>query len=164
LVDDIPNENRSKEQSGSDKSEIENTRKENGESQKKRTSSRLWTPYGDPLKERIKGSGRTEESRQESTEAKQEEELRKGLEEALEKITVADVIIDVMVSLASLAYQRMGIPKDVNEKYKDLEQARLAIDCLDSLAKTVKGRVAEDAIKSIESTIDNLKLNYAKLT
>jgi len=91
-----------------------------------------------------------------------DEELRRHIEEAMEKITVADVVLDLMVSLSSLAYQRMGIPHEVNEKFRDLEQARMAIDCLDALVKTLEGRVPPEALDPLSSTVTNLKMNYAK--
>ena len=91
-----------------------------------------------------------------------EEELRRRMDEAMEKITIADVVIDMMVSLSSLAYQRMGIPHEVNEKYRDMEQARMAIDCLDALAAALEGRIPEEVVKPLTGTLDNLKLNFAK--
>ena len=91
-----------------------------------------------------------------------EEELRQRIEEVMEKITVADIILDMMISLSSLAYQRMGIPHEVNEKFKDMEQARLAIDSIDGLAKAMEGRGVDDQLEPLKNTIANLKLNFAK--
>lgn len=146
----------------------ENPQKKNtDESQKKeksekaRTSQRLWTPYSDPRDSIGSKATREQEKRSDETE-ESDEEIRKQIEETLKNLTVRDIVLDFMVSLASLAYQRMGIPEDVNEKYRDLEQAKLAIDCLDSLAKSLKERAPEELLKSLENTIDNLKLNYAK--
>lgn len=120
-------------------------------------NSRLWTPGGEADRrqaERPQGeSGGGEMS---------EEELRRRIDEAMEKITVTDVVLDMMVSLSSLAYQRMGIPKEVNEKYRDMEQARLAIDCLDALLGAAEGRLPAEMKKSLTGTVDNLKLNFAR--
>ncbi len=120
-------------------------------------SGKLWTPGG----ERAEESAPRQE-RVEGEEELSEEELRRRIEEAMEKITVADVVLDMMISLSSLAYQRMGIPKDVNEKYRDMDQARLAIDCLDALAGAMQDRVPPEHIDPLKSTITNLKLNFAK--
>lgn len=133
---------------------------EEGRGDGKSTSDRLWTPYGEPEPragepEPAGGAGPGEEEIG-------EEELRRRIEEALEKITVADVILDMMISLSSLAFQRIGIPAEVNARFKDLEQARLAIDCLDALCGTLEGRVPADALKPLVSTLDNLKFNFAK--
>lgn len=119
-------------------------------------SSRLWTPGGES--EASAGAGAVEPEGEEIS----EDELRRRIEEAMEKITVADVVIDTMISLSSLAYQRMGIPHEVNEKYRDMDQSRLAIDCLDALIKVLEGRVPGEVLDPLTGTLDNLKLNYAK--
>lgn len=118
-------------------------------------SGKLWTPGGEPTPEAPPDRPSTEEELS-------EEELRQRIEEVMEKITVADIILDMMISLSSLAYQRMGIPPDVNAKFKDMEQARLAIDCLDAMANSLEGRVASEQLEALKSTISNLKLNFAK--
>lgn len=131
--------------------------------QGKRTSSRLWTPYSEP--EGTRSEAPAEETRPGETRPEEdisEDELRQRLEEALEHITVAEVVIDFMVSMSSLAYRKMGIPHEVNEKHKDMEQARLAIDCVDALLKAAADRMPEEARKPLTGTLDNLKLNFAK--
>jgi len=123
----------------------------------RRTSSRLWTPYGGQEAESEEPTGKDAEEGELS-----EEELRERIEKALEKITVTDVVLDMMVSLSSLAYQKMGIPHDVNEKFRDMEQAKLAIDCLDAMVNALSDRLSEDELKPLSGTLDNLKMNYAK--
>ena len=120
-------------------------------------SSKLWTPGGDDAPPEP-----TPEEAPSGEEELTEEELRQRIEEVMEKITVADIILDMMISLTSLAYQRMGIHHEVNEKFKDMEQARLAIDSLDALAKALEGRGVDDQLEPLTSTISNLKLNFAK--
>ncbi|MHB8896850.1 MAG: DUF1844 domain-containing protein [Candidatus Geothermincolia bacterium] len=122
----------------------------------KAKSSKLWTPGGEPVREEPPepAGGEGEELT--------EEELRQRIEEVMEKITVADIVLDMMISLTSLAFQRMGIPSEVNEKFKDMEQARLAIDCLDALAKVLDGQVSAEQIEPLKGAIANLKLNFAK--
>jgi hypothetical protein len=122
--------------------------------------SKLWTPGGDEQPEESAGDEPVAGVEEELS----EEELRKRIEEVMEKVTVADIVLDMMISLSSLAYQRMGIPHEVNEKFKDMEQARLAIDSLDALEKVLEGRVPEEHIAPLKSTISNLKLNFAKET
>ena len=128
-----------------------------GEGEGRRTSSRLWTPYGGQEAESEEPTGKGTEEGELS-----EEELRERIEKALEKITVTDVVLDMMVSLSSLAYQKMGIPHDVNEKFRDMEQAKLAIDCLDAMVNALSDRLSEDELKPLSGTLDNLKMNYAK--
>lgn len=123
----------------------------------RRPSSKLWTPYG---KQEVKDEEPSDKDAEEGELS--DEELRERIEKALEKITVKDVIIDMMISLSSLAYQKMGIPHEVNKKFRDMEQAKLAIDCLDALAKVLSDRLSEDELKPLLGTLDNLKMNFAK--
>lgn len=122
----------------------------------RRRGSKLWTPSGE---HDVRPEGEEGEPAEEEV---SDEELRRRVEEALEKITVADVIIDMMISLSSLAYQRMGIPHETNQKYRDMEQARLAIDCLDALLSALRDRLPEETLQPLTGTLDNLKLNYAR--
>lgn len=143
---------------------------DNGEKNKgseRRASSRLWTPYSDPLEEKIKGrKGQTGESPQreerETGQEMSEEELRQRIEEAMEKITVADLVMDMLATLSSIGYQKMGIPKEANEKYRDMNQAKLAIECIDALVEVLKETMSEEEILPMERMLDNLKLNFAK--
>jgi Domain of unknown function (DUF1844) len=139
---------------------------EDGPEEEHKTSSRLWTPYGDPSEapgdERTGGGAGDAGGAVTADEEISDEELRRRIEEAMEKITVTDVVVDMIVSLSSLAYQRMGIPHEVNEKYRDLEQARLAIDTIDALMKTLEGKLPVDILEPLTGTLANLKLNFAK--
>lgn len=92
-----------------------------------------------------------------------EEELRKTIEEQLEKITVKDVVIQMMLSLSSMGYQRLGFPESVNLKYRDLDQARLAIDALQGLLKAAEGKVPESELAPYRSTLANLQMNFVRL-
>ena len=147
-----------------------NDKHEEEKGKAERTSSRLWTPYGDPGSQKQEaadapseeGGGASSAGRESLTDDVSDEELRKRIEEAMEKITVADVVLDMTVSLSSLAYQRMGIPGEVNEKYRDMEQARLAIDSIDALLKVLGQSLPEDALKPLTGTLDNLKMNFAR--
>jgi hypothetical protein len=77
-------------------------------------------------------------------------------------IPAADLVLDMVVSLSSLTYRKMGIPPEVNEKFRDADQARLAIDVIEALLKSLQGRAPEDRLAPFASTLDNLKLNFAR--
>ena len=136
----------------------------------KQTSSRLWTPNHDPNAQRRETAGKPAAEAggvsgaggESPTDDVSDEELRKRIEEAMEKITVSDVVLDMIVSLSSLAYQRMGIPKEINEKYRDMEQAQLAIDSIDALLEVLGRSLPEDSLKPLSGTLDNLKMNFAR--
>jgi len=68
------------------------------------------------LKEKII-EGDTKEKKEEETKENQEE-LIKELQEEINKLATKDIIIQMMMSLSSLAYKKMGLPVEVNDKYK----------------------------------------------
>ena len=92
-----------------------------------------------------------------------EEELRKLIEESLENITVTDIVLSMMNQLASVAYLKMGIPENVNLKYQDFDQAKLAIDSLDAMITAAEGKVEEKGIEPFKGTLANLKMNFVQL-
>lgn len=102
--------------------------------------------------------GRAEEPERELS----EDELRQLIEESLEKVTVADIILSMANQLASVGYLKMGIPESVNLKYRDLGQAKLAIDSLEGLIKAAEGKVPEDQIRPFRGTLANLQMNYVQ--
>jgi len=119
------------------------------------TRSKLWTPDGEPD---LRGPG-PEECEPDEADS---EEMRQQIEEALEQLSIAQYLLDMSIELASLAYLKMGIPPDVNAKFKDMEQARLAIDAVDALVQVLSDRIPEEAVNALTGTVDNLKMNFAK--
>ena len=93
-----------------------------------------------------------------------EEELRRMLQEQLERVTVAQMVQQMMITLASIGYQKMGLPEEVNLKYRDLEQARLAVDSLDGLVKAAGGKMPDEELEPFRGTLSNLKLNYVSIS
>jgi hypothetical protein len=92
-----------------------------------------------------------------------EEELRKLIEESLENITVTDIVLSMMNQLASVAYLKMGMPENVNLKYQDFDQAKLAIDSLDAIISAAEGKVEEKGLEPFKGTLANLKMNFVQL-
>lgn len=92
-----------------------------------------------------------------------EEEIRRLVEESLEKVTVAEVALTMMNQLASMGYLKMGLPESVNRKYRDLEQASLAIDMLEAMIKGGEGKIPEDLLKPFRGTLANLQMNFVQL-
>ena len=117
--------------------------------------SKLWTPDGEP-------DLRGPEPEPGGPDEEDSEEMRARIEEALEQLSIAQYLLDMAVELASLAYLKMGIPPDVNAKFKDMEQARLAIDAVDAIVGVLADRIPEEAVTALTGTIDNLKMNFAK--
>jgi hypothetical protein len=92
-----------------------------------------------------------------------EEEFKKFLEEQMEKITVSEIVSRLMMDMASLAYQKMGLPEEVNLKYRDFDQARLAIDALKGLLGAMEGKVPEGEVAPYRGTLANLQMNFVRL-
>jgi hypothetical protein len=82
-----------------------------------------------------------------------EEELR----EALDKVGVADVLLQALSAAASLGFRR------VTPEARDLPQARLAIESLRVLEPVLReGGVGEAVVRDLEQARANLQLAYAK--
>jgi hypothetical protein len=81
-----------------------------------------------------------------------EEELR----EALDRIGVADILLNALSATASIGFRR------VSPEARDLEQARLAIESLRALEPVLRdGGVDEAVVRDLEQARTNLQLAYA---
>jgi hypothetical protein len=82
-----------------------------------------------------------------------EEELR----EALDKVGIADILLQTLTATASLGFRR------VSAEARDLAQARLAIESLRALEPVLReGGVDEAIVRDLEQARMNLQLAYAK--
>jgi hypothetical protein len=82
-----------------------------------------------------------------------EEELR----EALDRVGVADILLNALSATASLGFRR------VSAEGRDLPQARLAIDALRALEPVLReGGVDDGIVRDLEQARANLQLAYAK--
>ena len=82
-----------------------------------------------------------------------EEELR----EALDRVGVADVLLQALTATASLGFRR------VSPDARDLAQARLAIEALRALEPVLREGGADEAlVRDLEQARMNLQLAYAK--
>jgi len=82
-----------------------------------------------------------------------EEELR----EALDKVGIADILLQTLTATASLGFRR------VSAEARDLGQARLAIETLRALEPVLRdGGVDEAIVRDLEQARMNLQLAYAK--
>jgi len=82
-----------------------------------------------------------------------DEELR----EALDKVGVADILLNALSAVASIGFRR------VSPETRDLEQARLAIETLRALEPVLReGGVEDSIVRDLEQARTNLQLAYAK--
>ena len=91
-----------------------------------------------------------------------EEEMMKKLQEEIDKLTTRDIITQMMMSLSSFAYKKMGLPVGVNDKYKDRQQAKLAVDGFDALLKVILDEVSAEEGENLKSSLSNLQINFVK--
>lgn len=96
-------------------------------------------------------------------EKKKEEEMIRQLQDELDRLTTKDIIIQLMMSLSSLAYKKMGLPVGTNDKFKDKNQAKLAIDGFDALLKTISDEVSGQEKDTLQSSLTNLQMNFVKV-
>ena len=103
------------------------------------------------------GEATTEEKK------KDEEELVKQLQEELDKLKTKDIIMQLMMSLSSLAYKKMGLPVGTNDKFKDKSEAKLAIDGFDALFKILADEASAQERETLQSSLSNLQMNFVKI-
>jgi hypothetical protein len=81
-----------------------------------------------------------------------EEELR----EALDKIGVADILLNALSAVASIGFRR------VSAEARDLDQVKLAIESLRALEPVLRdGGVDAAIVRGLEQARANLQLAYA---
>jgi hypothetical protein len=98
----------------------------------------------------------------EEAKKKEEAELINKLQEEIDKLTTKDIVMQMMMSLSSLAYKKMGIPAGTNDKYKNKDQAKLAVDCFDALYKIIAEEISAQEAENLKASLSNLQLNFVK--
>jgi predicted nucleic acid-binding protein len=87
--------------------------------------------------------------------AERDEQLLQQLEEELKKLKVADLLVQTLYTVSSLAYRKLSMED------RDLEQARLAIEALRALVPVLEGSVEEAVLRDFKQVTSNLQLAYA---
>jgi hypothetical protein len=77
------------------------------------------------------------------------------LVDALRQLQVADLLVQTLSTVSSLAYHRLA------DEHRDLEQARLAIEALRALVPVLSGAVPAELTRDFEQVTANLQLAYA---
>ena len=75
--------------------------------------------------------------------------------EALSRLQVADLLVQTLSTVSSLAYHRLA------EEHRDLEQARLAIETIRALVPVLSGSIPPELQRDFEQVLANLQLAYA---
>ena len=89
-----------------------------------------------------------------------ESEIMAQIQEQMAKTPVKDFVAQFMMTLSSLAWQRMGVYQDPASETIDFDQAKLAIDCYGALAENVSNGLDDEAKKAIDGVLSNLRMTY----
>lgn len=88
--------------------------------------------------------------------ADEEKVTEDELLDALRQLKVSDLLVQTLSTVSSLAYHRLS------EEYRDLEQARLAIEALRALVPVLAGAIPPELQRDFEQVTANLQLAYAE--
>ncbi len=91
-----------------------------------------------------------------------EDEALKKLQDTVNRMPVKELIGSMLMNLAATSYVKLGLPKETNAAYKDTEQAKQAIDCLDALLRAIEPAMDPQEAGAYRQTVANLKLAYAQ--
>lgn len=91
----------------------------------------------------------------------EQEQLAREVAEQLRKLRVEDVLIQTLVTISSIGYQRLGATEDTRET-RDLEQTRLAIETMRAVTPILGQFVPAELIRDFDQSVANLQLAYAK--
>jgi hypothetical protein len=90
------------------------------------------------------------------------EERAALLREQLKALRVIDVAHDMMLSLVTLGYQKLGLT-DETEELRNLEDARLAIELLRGVIDVLGVATSEQLVAPFRSTLASMQLNFARV-
>ncbi len=90
-----------------------------------------------------------------------EEELLERLQEEMRRITVPDYLAHLLVSLSSMAFQRLGLTPDTAAD-RDLDQARMAIDSFEALVGVLSGGLSEQEASLYRSTLHQMRMAFVR--
>lgn len=94
----------------------------------------------------------------------EKEKQDQGPELLDEPIKVKDYIYLNILTLEGKAWAYLDLiaHPETQKHQKDLDQARLAIDTIDVLYKTVESQLTDDQKKDLQTRLTNLRLNFVK--
>ncbi|MFN2468753.1 MAG: hypothetical protein ABR521_11565 [Gaiellaceae bacterium] len=85
-----------------------------------------------------------------------EQELLRSLEEQLEQLKIADVLVQSALTVSQLGWRRLG------SEHRDLGEARLAVDSLKALTAVLEGALPAETHRDLSQMVANMQLAFAK--
>lgn len=77
-----------------------------------------------------------------------------------------DILKAFILTLSENAWRWMGLVVNpiTQQPEKDMEQARVAIDCVDLLIQKLEGKLSWEEMKSYRELLSNLQMNFVQQT
>jgi hypothetical protein len=91
-----------------------------------------------------------------------EEELAGQMREELKALRVADIAHDMMLTLVTVGYQKLGLTDETKE-LRNLDDARLAIDLLRGVIEVLGAVTGEQVVAPFRSTLAAMQMNFARV-
>ena len=112
--------------------------------------SGIWTPPGGSADPR-----RSEPQPQPPPQPQPEGLTPEQVEEELRRLSVTDVLVSSVVTVAQLGFAKLAPAS------RDLEQARLAIESLRALLPVLESSLPDEAVRELRQLLAQLQLAYA---
>ncbi len=90
-----------------------------------------------------------------------QERRAREMAQELRNLRVEDVLVNTLVAVSSIGYQRLGATPDTVE-HRDLAQVRLAIETMQSLTAVLETFVPEELLRDFTAAVASLQLAYVQ--
>ena len=90
-----------------------------------------------------------------------DEEHARALREQLKSLHSFDLVYEMMVSLVSFGYQKLGLTGETAE-LRDLGDAHFAIEALGALLRVTDGEAGDAYTRDLHSTLAQMQLGYVQ--
>jgi hypothetical protein len=114
------------------------------------------------MTEQQPGGGRDRPDQDDQAREAAEAEAIRQLHHELASAPPIEVVAQAVAHLATLAYVRLGVPPEENQRYQDLEAARVLIDALGGMLLAVEGRLGPGA-EELYQALASLQMTYAAI-
>jgi hypothetical protein len=93
--------------------------------------------------------------------AQTDEQRARAIREQLKSIHAVDMAYEMMVSLVSFGYQKMGLTAETDE-LRDMGDARVAIELLRATLGVIERETGEAQTRDLRSTLAQMQLSFAQ--
>ncbi len=90
-----------------------------------------------------------------------DEEGERALREEIKRLRVTDLAFEMMISLVTVGYQKLGLTEQTRE-LRDLDDAHMAIELLRATLDVAEREGGAAAFKDLRSTLAQMQLGYVQ--